>query len=127
MQQRSRDDIPETQVITYRYVLDDSGDRQLSVETPPGFPDDFSYDQSARIVVLDVDGTVLREEVGSIPPPWRKGQSRLTPEAEMELREAFVQMRNEHPEAYARWLQRGLPADFVDGKELVTRKDRKAR
>lgn len=93
----------------------------------PGFPDDFSHEQSAKLVVIDIDGTVLREEVGLVPSPWRKRGRRLTPEAEIELRETFVQMRNEYPEAYARWLQKGLPADFVDGRKLVTREDREER
>lgn len=127
MPQRSQDDIPETQIITYRYVLDDSGNRKLTVETPPGYPDDFSHEQSAKIVVRDIDGTVLREEVGLIPSPSRERNRHLTPEAERSLREAFVQMRNKNPEAYARWLQQGIPADFADGKEVVVRKEREER
>lgn len=127
MQQRSEEDIPETQIITYRYVLDDSGNRKLTVETPPGFPDDFSHEQSAKIVVRDIDGTVLREEVGLIPSPSRERNRRLTPEAERALREAFAQMRIKNPEAYARWLQTGVPAGFADGKDILTEKRSRER
>ena len=110
------DAIPETQIFTYKYFLDESGERKLTLESPVGFPDAFSHDQPAKLIVRDVDGTVLDERVGLIDrPPKRTELRHRSPEELQKGRMRFRRLREDHPQAYAKLMRWGVNPDFVDG------------
>lgn len=118
--QHAEHDIPETQVFTYRYFLDESGKRKLTVDAPAGFPDAFSHDQPAKLIVRDVDGTILDERVGLLEkPPTPRELPRLSPEEMQEGREKFQDLKENHPEGYAKLIRWGVNPDFVDGGPLL--------
>ncbi len=118
---RDADDaIPDTQVFKYKYFLDESGERKLTLEPPVDFPHAFAHDQPAKLIVRDVDGTVLDERVGLIDrPPVRRELPHLSPEELEKGRKKFRELREDHPKAYAKLMRWGVNPDFIDGGPLV--------
>lgn len=127
--QHAEDDIPETQVFTYRYFLDESGERKLTLDPPVGFPDAFSRDRRAKVIVRDVDGTVLDQRVGLLEePPSRRELPHLSPKELQDGRKKLRDLRESHPEGYAKLIRWGVNPDFVDGGPFLDpRRARSAR